>query len=56
LAVDLKSGTVENVTKRITYNATKMPQVMIDILAEGGLVNYLKKHGDYQMNDTVLEP
>ena len=49
LAVDLKSGIVENVTKRFTYNATKMPRVMIDILADGGLVNYLKKHGDYQL-------
>ncbi len=32
-----------------TYDAVKMPQVMIDILQEGGLVNYLKKHRDYNI-------
>ena len=53
LAVDLKSGIVENISKQITYKATPMPQVMIDILADGGLVNYLKKHGDYRLSDTV---
>jgi 3-isopropylmalate/(R)-2-methylmalate dehydratase small subunit len=45
--VDLENGIVLNVTTNETYKGTKMPQVMIDILGEGGLVNYLKKHGDY---------
>jgi len=49
LAVDLKSGLVENLTTGRAYNATKMPQVMIDILDEGGLVHYLKKYGDYRL-------
>ncbi len=47
LAVSLESGTVENLTKKRIYSATKMPRVMIDILREEGLVNYLKKNGDY---------
>ena len=50
LAVSLESGTVENLTTNKRYNATKMPEVMIDILREEGLVNYLKKHGDYLLN------
>ncbi len=49
LVIDLKAGTVENVTRNKTYKASKMPQVMIDILKEEGLVNYLKKNGDYMI-------
>jgi 3-isopropylmalate dehydratase small subunit len=45
---DLKQGLVIDKTAHKTYQATKMPQVMIDILNEGGLVEYLKKYGDYQ--------
>lgn len=47
LSIDLSAGTVENLSSGKTYNAAKMPQVMMDILAEGGLVAYLKKHGNY---------
>jgi 3-isopropylmalate/(R)-2-methylmalate dehydratase small subunit len=53
LAVNLKAGVVENSTKQTIYKATQMPQVMIDILAAGGLVNYLKQNGDYQLSDTA---
>lgn len=47
LEVNLSEGKVLNKTKNKTYFAAPMPQVMIDILNEGGLVEYLKKHGDY---------
>jgi 3-isopropylmalate/(R)-2-methylmalate dehydratase small subunit len=47
IEIDLATGTVRNVTRGTTHNASPMPQVMIDILAEGGLVAYLKKHGTY---------
>lgn len=49
VTIDLLAGTVTNLATGDTFKATKMPQVMIDILAEGGLVNYLKKHGTYQV-------
>ena len=49
LEIDLKSGTLKNMTKNRHYRAAKMPQTMIDILEEGGLANYLKKYGDYQL-------
>lgn len=49
LDIDLKAGTVVDKTEGKTYQASKMPQVMIDILEEGGLVPYLKKYGDYQL-------
>lgn len=43
----LEQGLIVNLTTGKSYPATKMPQVMIDILCEGGLVNYLVKYGDY---------
>jgi 3-isopropylmalate dehydratase small subunit len=49
LEMDLKAGRIVNITKGKTYAATKMPEVMMDILGEGGLVNYLSKHGDYKL-------
>lgn len=49
VTVDLIAGTVTNLATDDTFQATQMPQVMIDILSKGGLVNYLKKHGTYQV-------
>ncbi len=49
LRIDLTNGRVEDLTAGVSYQASKMPQVMIDILQEGGLVNYLKKYGDYRL-------
>ena len=49
IAYDLSTGIVTNHTKHKTYQAAAMPQVMIDILNEGGLVAYLKKNGDYKI-------
>ena len=48
LEIDLLNGIVINKTKNKTYNSTKLPKVMMDIVNEGGLVNYLKKNGDYK--------
>jgi 3-isopropylmalate/(R)-2-methylmalate dehydratase small subunit len=47
LEIDLKEGSVRNLTKGTTHHAAAMPQVMIDVLDEGGLVAYLKKNGAY---------
>jgi 3-isopropylmalate/(R)-2-methylmalate dehydratase small subunit len=49
LEIDLESGTVTDLTAKQTYQAAKMPEVMKQILQEGGLTSYLKKHGDYQL-------
>lgn len=48
LEIDLDSGIVQDLTDQKTYQASKMPPVMMQILQEGGLTNYLKKYGDYQ--------
>jgi 3-isopropylmalate/(R)-2-methylmalate dehydratase small subunit len=48
ISVDLSAGRVENVTRGKTYQASALPDVMLDILREGGLVAYLKNHGTYK--------
>ena len=45
--VDLLNGVVEDLDAGQRYEAAKMPQVMIDILQAGGLVAYLREHGNY---------
>lgn len=47
LQVDLAGGVVQDLTAGRRYQATEMPDVMIAILQAGGLVNYLREHGDY---------
>ncbi|HHY21732.1 MAG TPA: 3-isopropylmalate dehydratase small subunit [Bacilli bacterium] len=49
LEIDVKSGTVANVNNGETYQGTKMPDVMVRILNEQGLVNYLKTHKTYNL-------
>lgn len=51
LQVDLEGGLVTDESTQRSYRASKMPQVMIDILNEGGLINYLIKFGDYQIKE-----
>ena len=47
LEVDLEGGQVRDVDSGQVFPATRMPEVMVAILSEGGLVNYLNKYGDY---------
>ena len=39
---------MRNLTKGTEHRAASMPDVMNDILREGGLVEYLKKNGTYK--------
>lgn len=47
LDIDLRQGSVFNRAQKKTYHAKPMPEVMIRILQEGGLVPFLKKYRDY---------
>ncbi|MFC1670144.1 3-isopropylmalate dehydratase small subunit [Spirochaetota bacterium] len=49
LEIDLKIGKITNLTRNLTFQSEKMPEVMLSILNEGGLVKYLTKHGSYQL-------
>jgi 3-isopropylmalate dehydratase small subunit len=50
VGVDLKLGLVKNMSNNQIFSATRMPEVMIYILNEGGLVNYLKRVGGYNID------
>jgi len=41
--IDLHQGTVKNLSKGLTFKAAPMPDMLMEILKEGGLVNYIKK-------------
>ena len=45
--IELDQGVVIDRTTGRTHPATEMPEVMVRILDAGGLVNYLREHGDY---------
>jgi len=47
IEIDLDRGLVIDHTHDRTYQASKMPAVMVRILEAGGLVNYMREHGDY---------
>ncbi|MET1124465.1 MAG: 3-isopropylmalate dehydratase small subunit [Archaeoglobaceae archaeon] len=49
LEVDLSSGVIKNITKGFEVRSKPLPEVMIRILQEGGLVNYVKKYGDIKV-------
>ncbi|MCX5715375.1 MAG: 3-isopropylmalate dehydratase small subunit [Candidatus Omnitrophica bacterium] len=45
LEIDIAKGTIRNVTKNKTYNASPFPKFMQDIVDKGGLLNYIKSKG-----------
>jgi len=49
LEVDLAGGTVRNKTNGSMLTFGKIPEVMLRILNEGGLIPYIKKHGDIKV-------
>ena len=49
LEIDLASGTVKDVTNGKQLTAGKIPEVMLRILNEGGLIPYIKKFGDIKL-------
>jgi len=49
LEIDLSAGTVRDVTNGQRLTIGKIPKVMLRILDEGGLIPYIKKHGDFKL-------
>jgi 3-isopropylmalate/(R)-2-methylmalate dehydratase small subunit len=49
LVVDLAGGKVVNITRGTEMGIVPLPPVMMDILAEGGLTEYLKNHGGFEL-------
>ena len=49
LEIDVKQGFVHNKTKNIKLPFAPLPDVMIKLLNEGGLIQHLKIHGDFDL-------
>ena len=49
LEVDIKTGVIKNLTQGTTIEFTPLPDVMIKLLNDGGLIEHLKKHGDFEL-------
>ena len=45
LELDLEKGVLADVTKGIKFTFPPLPRIMTTILNEGGMVEYLKRHG-----------
>ena len=49
LEIDLAKGTIRNREKGIKLTFNTLPQVMLNILADGGLLEHIRKHGTFQL-------
>jgi len=49
LELDIKKGIIKNLTKNIELEITPLPDVMIKLLEDGGLVEHLNKNGDFKL-------
>jgi len=50
LELDLEAGKVTNLTNGNQLNFSRMPEIMLRILNEGGLIPYIKKYKDFIVN------
>ena len=49
LEIDLTAGTIKDKTNGSSLTSGKIPEVMLKILNEGGLIPYVKKYGDIKV-------
>ena len=49
LEIDLAAGAVKDITSGKRFTFGKIPEVMLRILDEGGLIPYIQKHGDFKL-------
>ena len=49
LEIDLTAGTVKDKANGAVLTTGKIPEVMLKILNEGGLIDYVKKYGDIKV-------
>lgn len=49
LEIDIKQGVIKNLTQNTEIAITPLPDVMIKLLQDGGLIEHLKKHGDFEL-------
>lgn len=49
LKIDLKAGTIWDLTNGNQLRFSPIPEIMLHILDDGGLLPYIQKHGDFKL-------
>ena len=49
LEIDFEKGIVKNISKNEEIDFITLPRIMLSILSEGGLVEYIKKHNGLEL-------
>ncbi len=49
IEVDLVAGTITDLTSGVKLTFGKIPEVMLNIMNEGGLIPYINKYGDFKL-------
>jgi len=49
LEIDLKAGTIRDITNGNQLKFSPIPEIMLHILNEGGLLPYIQKHGGFKL-------
>ena len=49
LEIDLEKGIIKDLTKGIELQSTPIPPFMMRLLEDGGIVEHIKKHGDFKV-------
>ena len=49
IEVDIKEGLVKNLSQNTEIKITPLPDVMIKLLEDGGLIEHIKKNGDFKL-------
>ncbi len=49
LEVDLEKGVIKDLTRKIELKFAPLPRAMTRILGDGGLVEHIRKHGDFKI-------
>ena len=53
LEIDFRDSTISDITTGIKITFNPIPDIMLQILDEGGLLPYLKKHGDFRLSQGI---
>ncbi|MFA5334635.1 MAG: 3-isopropylmalate dehydratase small subunit [Candidatus Omnitrophota bacterium] len=49
LEIDLEKGVIKDLTSKIQLKFAPLPKAMTQILSDGGLVEHIKKHGEFKI-------
>ncbi|MDP3013758.1 MAG: 3-isopropylmalate dehydratase small subunit, partial [Candidatus Subteraquimicrobiales bacterium] len=50
IEVDVEKGEIKNLTKNFIIETPPLPQAMLNILEDGGLVEHFKRHGGFKLD------